>query len=120
MKKCPVCEIIMNEVTKIDVLIDVCPKCMGIWLDKGELDRIIQKACEIDRFEYGSGHQASDYGEPRNAKYSQFVDDDDHHIHERYNGERHRHEKDGEIYYDRNGKAVRKKTIGGFLSDLFD
>jgi uncharacterized protein len=44
MKKCPNCNTIMNEVLKIDVIIDVCPACMGIWLDKGELEKIIERA----------------------------------------------------------------------------
>lgn len=28
------------------VEIDYCPKCRGIWLDKGELDKIIEKTGE--------------------------------------------------------------------------
>ncbi|MGE5412289.1 MAG: zf-TFIIB domain-containing protein [Clostridiales bacterium] len=34
MKNCSLCDVYMNEFTKADILIDICPKCEGIWLDK--------------------------------------------------------------------------------------
>ena len=40
---CPVCKdspLMMSE--RQGVEIDYCPKCRGIWLDRGELDKIIQ------------------------------------------------------------------------------
>ena len=43
--KCPVCanvDLLMSE--KKGVEIDYCPSCRGIWLDRGELDKIIDKA----------------------------------------------------------------------------
>lgn len=43
--KCPVCKdvtLLMSE--KNGVEIDYCPQCRGIWLDRGELDKIIEKA----------------------------------------------------------------------------
>ena len=39
---CPVCpnvELIMSD--RKGVEIDYCPKCRGVWLDRGELDKII-------------------------------------------------------------------------------
>lgn len=41
---CPVCsvELVMSE--RQNVEIDYCPKCRGVWLDRGELDKIIEKA----------------------------------------------------------------------------
>ena len=35
----PACSVIIN---KYGVLVDVCPSCGGIWLDKGELSKIIE------------------------------------------------------------------------------
>jgi hypothetical protein len=29
------------EVERSDVLIDACPECRGVWLDRGELDKIL-------------------------------------------------------------------------------
>ncbi|SPF77045.1 hypothetical protein ALP8811_02066 [Aliiroseovarius pelagivivens] len=49
--KCPVdgTELLMTE--RQGVEIDYCPKCRGVWLDRGELDKIIEKttpAVELD------------------------------------------------------------------------
>jgi Zn-finger nucleic acid-binding protein len=42
--KCPVddTELAMTERHGIEV--DYCPKCRGVWLDRGELDKIIDRA----------------------------------------------------------------------------
>ena len=42
--KCPVCKdvtLLMSE--KKGVEIDYCPECRGIWLDRGELEKIMEK-----------------------------------------------------------------------------
>lgn len=38
---CPTCQSRLVEVERSDVLIDACPSCRGIWLDRGELDKIL-------------------------------------------------------------------------------
>lgn len=43
--KCPVCvtaELVMSD--RQGVEIDYCPTCRGVWLDRGELDKIIERA----------------------------------------------------------------------------
>ena len=43
--KCPVCkdvELVMSERQGIEI--DYCRTCRGIWLDRGELDKIIEKS----------------------------------------------------------------------------
>ncbi|MBM6930828.1 zf-TFIIB domain-containing protein [[Clostridium] spiroforme] len=45
--KCPVCKdvtLLMSE--KHGVEIDYCPNCRGIWLDRGELDKIIDRVSD--------------------------------------------------------------------------
>jgi len=45
--KCPACESVdltMSE--RQGVEIDYCPKCRGVWLDRGELDKIIERSEE--------------------------------------------------------------------------
>lgn len=37
---CPVCSSEMHEVEKHGVNIDTCPKCRGVWLDRGELEKL--------------------------------------------------------------------------------
>ena len=45
---CPVCDQVkMREVEKHGVLIDVCPSCKGVWLDRGELEKLMESAREI-------------------------------------------------------------------------
>ena len=41
--RCPSCASRLVEVERSDVLIDACPQCRGIWLDRGELDKILAK-----------------------------------------------------------------------------
>ncbi|ANS75970.1 hypothetical protein AWM70_16455 [Paenibacillus yonginensis] len=46
--KCPVChDVRMKEIQKDGVLIDVCPECKGVWLDRGELDKLLGGIREI-------------------------------------------------------------------------
>ncbi len=43
--KCPACstaDLVMTERAGVEV--DYCPKCRGVWLDRGELDKIIQRS----------------------------------------------------------------------------
>ncbi len=42
--KCPVCQVDLLITDKQGVEIDYCPKCRGIWLDRGELDKIIERS----------------------------------------------------------------------------
>lgn len=42
---CPVCkekELVMSERQNIEI--DYCPSCRGVWLDRGELDKIIEQS----------------------------------------------------------------------------
>lgn len=41
---CPVCNAPFKEVVRDGVLIDICTHCQGIWLDKGELERMFENA----------------------------------------------------------------------------
>ncbi|QHW33677.1 zf-TFIIB domain-containing protein [Paenibacillus rhizovicinus] len=53
---CPVCENSrMREVEKNGILIDVCPSCKGVWLDRGELDKLMSDVREV-RSEYNEWH----------------------------------------------------------------
>jgi uncharacterized protein len=46
---CPHCNTQMHELTKTGVLLDVCPDCKGTWLDRGELEKILTRAREVER-----------------------------------------------------------------------
>jgi hypothetical protein len=42
--QCPVCNAELQMTERQGVEIDYCPKCRGVWLDRGELDKIIERA----------------------------------------------------------------------------
>jgi Zn-finger nucleic acid-binding protein len=43
--KCPVCTgIDLKIAERQGVEIDYCPECRGVWLDRGELDKIIERS----------------------------------------------------------------------------
>ncbi|MBE3574744.1 MAG: zf-TFIIB domain-containing protein [Firmicutes bacterium] len=42
--RCPVCDTELTQTMRYDVQIDVCPRCRGVWLDRGELDKILALA----------------------------------------------------------------------------
>ncbi len=68
--KCPICpdvDLVISERQNIEI--DYCPKCRGVWLDRGELDKIIEKnSAEMPKVTPSPRHDAP-YGEP--PKYGQ-------------------------------------------------
>ncbi len=42
--KCPVDDETLVMAERNGVEIDYCPKCRGVWLDRGELDKIVERA----------------------------------------------------------------------------
>jgi Zn-finger nucleic acid-binding protein len=43
--QCPVCkdsQLVISERQKIEI--DYCPSCRGVWLDRGELDKLIDRS----------------------------------------------------------------------------
>jgi uncharacterized protein len=43
---CPVCKVSLVMSDRQGVEIDYCPQCRGVWLDRGELDKIIERAAK--------------------------------------------------------------------------
>ena len=72
--------------------IDYCPECRGVWLDKGELDKLIDK----------SSDQPAAHSQPDN--YAQTVRPSEPHTVVRH----------GDDY------QYKKRKKEGFLGDLFD
>lgn len=89
--KCPNCESLLVMSERQGIEIDYCPNCRGVWLDRGELDKIIEKSIPAEKPE-----QPRPYNE--NKGYKKEYDDDDE-------------------YQKKNYQHKRK---GGFLGKLFD
>ncbi len=41
---CPVCRVDLVMSERQGVEIDYCPRCRGVWLDRGELDKILERS----------------------------------------------------------------------------
>lgn len=44
--KCPVCNVNLVMADRSGIEIDYCPDCRGVWLDRGELDKIIERSSQ--------------------------------------------------------------------------
>jgi Zn-finger nucleic acid-binding protein len=96
--KCPIDDSPLSVSSREGVEIDFCPQCRGVWLDRGELDKIIDRAATAL-----SSPAAPAYSAPDERRR----DDRDN---ERYDDDRHER-------YDERGRKRKKRS---FLDDLFD
>lgn len=97
--QCPVCPqtpLVMSE--RQGVEIDYCPKCRGVWLDRGELDKILERAAS-ERPAQAPAQQA----QPAQPAYAP---------RERDHDDRYRADRDREY-----NKSYRKKSI---WHEIFD
>lgn len=82
--KCPTCQTTLLIADKNGVEIDYCPDCRGIWLDRGELEKILESSAEhySSRSNYDSDYKKYQYDQdddyrkshPQRKKKS-FLDD---------------------------------------------
>lgn len=60
MMKCPVCktvDLVMSDRNGIEI--DYCPQCRGVWLDRGELDKIIERAAGYNPAQHAANTHAT-------------------------------------------------------------
>ena len=41
--QCPACNVTLMMTDRQGIEIDYCPQCRGVWLDRGELDKLIER-----------------------------------------------------------------------------
>lgn len=70
--KCPVDGQTLVMAERHNVEIDYCPECRGIWLDRGELDRIVENAAPKAS---PAPRRYDDDGDRRDERYDQRYDD---------------------------------------------
>jgi Zn-finger nucleic acid-binding protein len=115
---CPNCNASMNEVKRDDVAFDMCPSCRGVWLDRGELEKIIagakdeRAAFTRDRDQFyqdpdGYRRAHPQNPQPRQQEYRQEY------------GERGEQGERGERGYSQGQGGYRKKR-GFDMFDIFD
>jgi len=70
--RCPACETELKISERAGVEIDYCPACRGVWLDRSELDRIIERSTgdtERDRDKSSfNNHRRSDRDDERSSQ----------------------------------------------------
>ena len=67
---CPVCKVDLLLSEKQGIEIDYCPKCRGIWLDRGELDKIVEKSASAeDNFRLKERNTNTNYRDDDDDKY---------------------------------------------------
>lgn len=61
--KCPNCNVTLVMTERNGIEIDYCPDCRGVWLDRGELDKIIERSSEnlknVQQDKYSDKHRYS-------------------------------------------------------------
>jgi uncharacterized protein len=95
---CPNCEgvsLTMSERQGIEI--DYCPRCRGVWLDRGELDKIIDRSVGV-----APGRESDREDERERRDYGD------------------RHDSSHGHHDSKHGGYYKKKKREGFLSDLFD
>jgi Zn-finger nucleic acid-binding protein len=93
--QCPVCrtvDLMMTERQGIEI--DYCPTCRGVWLDRGELDKILERSVGLEQ-------PRMEEPRKRRADVPMQYRDDDH-------------------YYDDDDKYHQQKRKRGWLGDVFD
>lgn len=65
--QCPIDGTELKMADRAGVEIDYCPKCRGVWLDRGELDKIIERSAAADPAPRGYVEE-EDYERPRKKK----------------------------------------------------
>ena len=97
---CPVCKVALVMSDRQGVEIDYCPQCRGVWLDRGELDKIIERSAAQEAAPSSAPQGVQRIPDPY-AERPAFYGDDD--------GRRHPHQ-------GQHGHRRRKS----FFEDLFD
>ena len=66
--ECPACKIDLVMSERQGIEIDYCPKCRGVWLDRGELDKIIERSHARQNDLHGRPPEHH-YGHPGKEQY---------------------------------------------------
>ena len=80
---CPTDGTALRRIERSGVHVDACPSCRGVWLDRGELDKIVERErADLDDFEQeirgkADRDSSSDVAQakPRKKKRSSFFEE---------------------------------------------
>ena len=95
---CPQClteVLVMTERQGVEV--DYCPRCRGVWLDRGELDKILERS-------------VAELGSERPAVLHEPV----------YDERRYRYDDDDDDHYRYDPRYAKKRKRKNFLEEILD
>jgi len=78
--QCPRCQVALMITDRQGVEIDFCPQCRGVWLDRGELDKVVERAARFsdddddDRHRERRDHDRDRYYQKRKSFWSELFD----------------------------------------------
>jgi len=100
--KCPICTgVDLKIAERQGIEIDYCPECRGVWLDRGELDKIIDRSGTQPTFAMPNAQQAGyENSQPQ------------------YRNREHHGDHDGHGYRQSGHNGYPKKKT--WLAELFD
>lgn len=93
--KCPNDNATLQMTDRSGIEIDYCPDCRGVWLDRGELDKLIERS---------ASQEASLHRQEPPRRYD---DDDD---------DRYRHDSHDKYYRDHHKKHRKDSLLGEIFS----
>lgn len=59
---CPHCAVELKISERRNIEVDYCPRCRGVWLDRGELDKLLESTAQES---YRHSHDRRDYDDAR-------------------------------------------------------
>ncbi|NWF70570.1 MAG: zf-TFIIB domain-containing protein [Chloroflexi bacterium] len=107
--KCPVCNVDLKMADRQGIEIDYCPQCRGVWLDRGELDKIIERSTAYDQQPPRAAPLPQQYTSEGPVPQQKRRDDDHYYDDNRYDDDRYKYQQ---------GK--KKKGFLGEMFDIFD
>jgi Zn-finger nucleic acid-binding protein len=109
---CPVCGDKLRAIERSGIEIDICPGCKGIWLDRGELEKLLTVE---------SGLNSQSTNQTDNIRQSQSRRDEqpyrDHDDHDNYNEHGDNNRNNNSHSSDRGSNNNRKRK-GSWLGDI--
>jgi Zn-finger nucleic acid-binding protein len=96
---CPNCNTSMQAVQRSGVELDICPQCRGVWLDRGELEKIIDQGSRESASP--SPSRGGDRPEPGRSSW----------------GDRDHDRRDRDDHDDRNRHGHKRRSS---IFDIFD
>ena len=95
---CPVCqEVTLVMANRQGIEVDYCPRCRGVWLDRGELDKLIERSA-AQSGPWATAARTPYPSESRDSPRRRADDDEDRHDRGNDGGRRNKRGLLGELF----------------------